>query len=84
MEMISPKYRMKLTKQVADAIWAEYGTFKRAIFYFKEWGIKIPLIHVKQVFFMHKQGAINKIKPLVFSSFSQISKIYPQLSKAHE
>jgi hypothetical protein len=84
MEMISPKYRMKLNKQVADAIWAEYGTFKRAIFYFEQWRIKTPFIHVKQVFFMHKQGSKNKIKPLVFSSFSQISKIYPQLSKVHE
>lgn len=37
MELISPKYRMKLTKQVADAIWAEYMSYKEVEFYIQKW-----------------------------------------------
>ena len=37
MHTISPKYRMKLTKQVADAIWAEYASYKEVEFYIQKW-----------------------------------------------
>lgn len=37
MELISPRYRMKLTKQVADAIWAEYNSYKEVEFYIQKW-----------------------------------------------
>lgn len=37
MEFISPKYRMKLVKQVADAIWAEYSSYKEVEFYIQKW-----------------------------------------------
>jgi hypothetical protein len=39
MELISPKYRMKLVKQVADAIWAEYGSYKEVEFYIQKWHV---------------------------------------------
>jgi hypothetical protein len=37
MELISPKYRMKLVKQVAEAIWAEYSSYKEVEFYIQNW-----------------------------------------------
>jgi hypothetical protein len=37
MEFISPKYRMKLVKQVADAIWAEYSSYKDVELYIQNW-----------------------------------------------
>lgn len=37
MDTISPKYRMKLTKQVADAIWAEFASYKEVEYYIQQW-----------------------------------------------
>jgi len=36
-ELISPKYQMKLVKEVSDAIWATYSSYKDVRFYIKKW-----------------------------------------------
>lgn len=34
---ISPKYHMELVKKVAEAIWAEYSSYKNVMFYIQKW-----------------------------------------------
>jgi hypothetical protein len=36
-ELISPKYQMKLLKEVNDAIWKEYGSYEQVRFYISKW-----------------------------------------------
>lgn len=36
-ELISPKYQMKLAKEVEDAIWEEYGSYKQVRNYVGKW-----------------------------------------------
>lgn len=36
-DLISPKYQMKLAKDVGDAIWAEYKSYKEVLFYIYKW-----------------------------------------------
>ncbi len=35
--IISPKYHMDLVKKVAEAIWAEYSSYKNVMFYIQKW-----------------------------------------------
>jgi hypothetical protein len=36
-DLISPKYQMKLSKEVEDAIWKEYGSYKQVRNYIEKW-----------------------------------------------
>jgi hypothetical protein len=36
-ELISPKYQMKLLKEVNEAIWAEYGSYEQVQYYISKW-----------------------------------------------
>ncbi|PCH91238.1 MAG: hypothetical protein COB85_09360 [Bacteroidetes bacterium] len=36
-DLISPKYQMKLVKEVEDAIWKEYGSYKQVRNYVEKW-----------------------------------------------
>lgn len=36
-DQISPKYLLKLTALVHDAIWKEFGSYKNVLFYLKKW-----------------------------------------------
>lgn len=36
-ELISPKYRMKLTEEVAKAIWKEYSSYENVNYYIEKW-----------------------------------------------
>ncbi len=40
-------------------------------------------VSLKQGVWIHKQGSPKALNPFVFSSFSQLSKFYSQLSKVH-
>lgn len=39
-DIISPKYRMKLVKEVSIAIWAEYKTYKEVRYYINKWYVE--------------------------------------------
>src|SRR5690606_19948903 len=36
-ELISPKYQMKLLKEVNDTIWKEFGSYEQVRFYINKW-----------------------------------------------
>ncbi len=36
-ELISPKYQMKLIKEVSDAIWKEFGSYEQVRYYLSKW-----------------------------------------------
>ena len=36
-DAISPKYQMRLVKQISDAIWSEYNTYKDVRAYIEKW-----------------------------------------------
>ena len=38
-DLISPKYQMKLVKDVHDAIWAEYKSYKEVLLYIEKWHV---------------------------------------------
>ena len=40
-------------------------------------------VSLKQGVWTRKQGSLKALNPLFFSSFSQLSKFYSQLSKVH-
>ena len=36
-DLISPKYQMKLVKEVGEAIWAEFGSYEQVKYYIEKW-----------------------------------------------
>ena len=39
-DLISPKYQMKLVKEVGEAIWAEFGSYEQVKYYTLKNGMK--------------------------------------------
>jgi len=37
LDLISPRYQMKLVQSVNDAIWAEFGSYEQVRYYLKKW-----------------------------------------------